>query len=214
MSLKSNEPTPTEPTLAPTLELHAPTTTLPPKENPSPQGPADIRQDSNDTTIQLRIKGKSKLNELSKRFSNPSTPGNIPTPSIKNDFFRRLDIPSRIEIDSGLPFTIDVQPDFRYPFNYIAYNISSQYPDLSVKEFPFVSTFTLIAYQQILHAAVYLLHDIYERDYPSPAAILYKNDAYRKDYLELLLKLRVPKDLETLLSNLSTVCDPQKPRLV
>lgn len=50
-----------------------------------------------------------------------------------------------MDLDHGTSHTIDVQSDLRFPLQYILYNITEQYSDLTTKSHPFVSTFTLAA---------------------------------------------------------------------
>lgn len=99
------------------------------------------------TPVQFEISNKTSLSDLSKRF-NPATP--TPEASLlqkRSTYFEKLDIATRLELDHGVSHTIDVQPDLRFPFQYFIYNTAEEYPELAVKSHPFVSTFSIIAYQ-------------------------------------------------------------------
>lgn len=82
-------------------------------------------------------------------------------PARRSSYIEKLDVKTRLELDRGVQHIVDVQPDLRFPFQYFLYNVSEQYPELSVKGHPYVSTFTLVAYQQILFNAYLLICDLH-----------------------------------------------------
>ncbi|KAK9892660.1 hypothetical protein WA026_021513 [Henosepilachna vigintioctopunctata] len=115
-----------------------------------------------------------------------------------------------MELDHGTQHIIDVQPDLRFPFQYFLYNIVEQFPDLTVKAHPFVSTFSLIAYQQMLFNAYILICDLYSREVVSYNAAKFKNDPAKMDFLTKLLNCYVPPDLEPVLNAFAPTFDPQR----
>lgn len=90
------------------------------------------------------------------------------------------------------------------------YNIAEEYRELNAKAHPYVSTFTLIAYQQIMLNAYLLICDLHARENISYFAQSYKNDAVKSDYLSRLMSSYVPPDLEILINNLAPTYDPQR----
>jgi len=90
------------------------------------------------------------------------------------------------------------------------YNIAEEYPDLTTKAHPYVSTFALIAYQQLMLNAYLLVCDLYARETASYFAQSYKNDTLKSDFLSRLLSCYIPPDLELLINNLAPTYDPQR----
>lgn len=90
------------------------------------------------------------------------------------------------------------------------YNIAEEYPDLNAKTHPYVSTFTLIAYQQIMLNAYLLICDIHARDNISFFTQSYKNDTLKADFLSRLMNSYFPLDLQILINNLAWTYDPQR----
>lgn len=135
------------------------------------------------------------LYDLAKRY-NPPTPANpTPAPTKKSSYFDKLDVAVRMELDHGKSHIIDVQPDLRFPFQYSIYNTTERYPDLNVKGHPFTSTFTLIAYDQLILNAYLLICDLYSREIPSYHTFPYKSETLRSDYLAKLMECYVPPTL-------------------
>lgn len=132
------------------------------------------------------------------------------TTSITSDWYDRLALPAYVETDRGDRFTIDVQPDFRFPFSYIQYCTRTEFPELDTQQFPYVSTFSLIAYQQILFGGYLLGNDLYNRGRKSPNAQSFINDVDHRDYLDQLLSLHVPAYLADVLGQLAAVLDPRR----
>lgn len=94
------------------------------------------------------------------------------------------------------------------------YNTIAQYPSLDVKSYPYVSPFSLIAYQQILLTGHLLLMDIHHRPQTSQFANAYRQDNGLNDFLTLLTQCTVPSDLDPLITQLTSVRDPSRPDLV
>lgn len=98
------------------------------------------------------------------------------------------------------------------PTPYFMYNVAEEYPELNLISHPFVRTFTLIAYQQLMLNDYLLICDIHARGNISIFAQSYKNDALKSDYLlqTRLMNSYVPPDLELLINNLASTYDPQR----
>ncbi|KAK9871889.1 hypothetical protein WA026_015138 [Henosepilachna vigintioctopunctata] len=160
------------------------------------------------TSIQFDIANKTSLSELSHRFTPVNPPPEAPAPKSKSTYFEKLDVAVRMELDHGTQHIIDVQPDFRFPFQYFMYNVTEH--DLTVKSHPFVSTFNLIAYEQILLNAYILIRDLHSREIVSQHAAKYKNTASKMDFLTKLFDCYVPADLEPILSAFAPTYDPQR----
>lgn len=162
------------------------------------------------TSIQFDISNKTALADLSKRYNPPQPPSESSVPQKKSTYFEKLDVATRLDLDHGISHIIDVQPDLRFPLQYFMYNITEEYPELNVKAHPFVSTFTLIAYQQIMLNAYLLICDLHARENISYFTQDYKNDTLKSDFLSGLMSSYVPPDLEILINNLAPTYDPQR----
>lgn len=163
--------------------------------------------------IELEIKAPPILEEIAKKFTTELTIPAAPTPNVEGSFFPKLDIATRIEVDNGNSFEIDVQPDMRYIVHYLMYNTAQQYPSYDIKEHPFTSLPTLVAYKLALIIGHFLLCDIYTKSNSSPSSDPYRNDETFETFLVLLQSCHVPPDVQTLLEHLSPVRDTQRPRL-
>lgn len=86
-----------------------------------------------------------------------------------------------MELDHGTQHIIDVQPDFRFPFQF-----------------------------KILFNAYLLICDLYSKELVSYHASSYKNDPTKMDFLTKLLDRYVPSDLEFLLNGLAPTLDAQR----
>lgn len=117
---------------------------------------------------------------------------------------------TRLELDHGVQHIIDVQPDLRFPLQYLMYNTAEEYPDLSTESHPYDNTFTMIAYQQLMLNAYLLICDLYSRENISYFAQGYKSDSLKSDYLSKLMSCYIPSDLEVLINNLAPTYDPQR----
>lgn len=187
--------------------LETPVSSSPPRmpENCKPFGspPKKQRTEKHTTEAKFSIKHKSTLTEIAKKFT-PAQPGpEAPTPKLKSIYFEKLDVAVRMELDHGTSHTIDVQPDLRFPLLYFMYTTAESYPDLTVKCHPFTSTFTLIAYQQIMLNAYLLICDLYCREPISIYAARFKNDSSKMDFLNRLMDCYIPDSLSTLLTQLA-----------
>ncbi|KAG8227153.1 hypothetical protein J437_LFUL001697 [Ladona fulva] len=197
----------------PTPAAEAPKPVVPEATDPVKTGKPvkkTIIKPKHSTSISFDITNKTALSDLAKKYNPPTPPAEVQPPTTKSDYFEKLDVAIRMELDHGQTHTIDVQPDLRFPFQYFLYNVSNKYPDLTTKSHPFVSTFTLVAYQQILFNSFLLICDLYSRDQASFFAQRYKNVSQKMDLLTKLLDCHIPQELELLLSQLAPTYDPQR----
>lgn len=154
------------------------TSTFPTMDQPkaTKPGPSSTKDSKHRTQVQFDISNKTSLADIAKRFNPVNPPPEAPAPKLKSSYFEKLDMAIRMELDHGTQHIIDVQPDLRFPFQFFIYN------DLTVKSHPFVSTFTLIAYQQILFNAYILICDLYSTEMVSYYASFYKNNSQKMDF--------------------------------
>lgn len=132
--------------------------------------------------MQYNLKFQTNLlKDLFKRYNPPPPISETSLPLKKSSCFEKLDVATRLELDHELSHVIDVQPDLRFPFQYFMFNIAEDYPELTSKAHPYVSTFTLIAYEQLLFNAYLLACDLHARDTLSYHATFYKNNSLRSD---------------------------------
>lgn len=150
--------------------------------------------------VRFTFRNKPGLKALSSKFKVPSSRNELTSKTQSSNFFSKLNVIDRIETDHGTSFTVDVQPDLRFPFYYFTYEVTSKYPELDVKAHPYTSSFSLVAYSQVLFNCALLVNDLYVRDTKSYFASLYRSDPYRRDYLNLLLSLKVPPFVELLIN--------------
>jgi len=165
---------------------------------------------SHSTSIQFDISNKTALSDLSKRYNPPAPPSEPVPPPKRFTYFEKLYVATRLELDHGVQHIIDVQPDLLYPLQYFMYDTPEEYPDLTTKSHICVSTFTMIAYQQLMLNAYLLIRDLYSRESISYFAQGYKSDSLKSDYLSKLLSCYIPPDLEVLINNLAPTYDPQR----
>lgn len=177
---------------------------------PSSDSKRKITAKKHVTSVQVDISNKTSLSEISKRYRPDEPAPEAPQPPRKSTYFEKLDMAIRMELDHGTQHIIDVQPDLRFPFQYFIYDIAERYPELTVKSHPYTSTFTLIAYNQILFNAYLLICDLYSRENPSVYAQCFKNDAAKADLLTKLLACYVPTTIEPLFNSLAPTYDPQR----
>lgn len=129
------------------------------------------------------------------------------------DFFTNLSISDNVDKSDGLNFTIDVQPDFRFPVRYMIYQSIVEYDKLKAEHYPCVTTFTLAAYRQALYGAVLLCNDLYARSTASPFAASFKSTDYLSKFIGRMLDLPVPNDVADLVKTIGPLNDCQKKRL-
>lgn len=140
-------------------------------------------------------------------------PDPVPTASTE-DFFQRLNIAAKLEANLGSNFIIDVQPDLRFPLYYSIYNTIRTFPALDINCYPYVSPFTLTAYEQLILTGHLLLSDIHTRPVCSHSANYYRRHNGTGDLLSALMEAIVPSHMEPLLSQLVSVHDPNHPDLL
>lgn len=128
-----------------------------------------MASNSKSSKYEIELKNHAALEHLAKKLQPLVIDPEVPTPPpISSDFFSRLNVASKIEINTGDYFNIDVQPDSRFSIHYSIYNTVRTYPDLDVRRHPYVSPFTLIAYEQMLFTAQLLLNDIHHTVHRPP----------------------------------------------
>lgn len=164
-------------------------------------------------TFTTEIRNSETLAALAKRLQPILLDPEGPPPAPTGDFFRRLNMASKIEANLGGHFTIDVQPDLRFPLYYSIYNTVRTFPNLEIKCYPYVSPFTLVAYEQAILTAHLLLSDIHGRPVPSCYSNIYRRENGTGDLLTKLMNAYVPTHLEPILQQLITVIDPNHPEL-
>lgn len=164
------------------------------------------------TMIQKPVTNKNKnvLANLNKVFASIKDASKAPAPTKENDFWKRTSLTKRIELDSGDQFTIDVQPDQRFPTAYMMYCTVHEFPDFNIKSHAAVSPFSLIAYSQVLFNAYLLYNDIHIRNVTSADALLFQNDAEHSDYFTLILDSEMPTTLAYLIESFASVLDPSR----
>lgn len=166
------------------------------------------------TSFTTEIRNGEALGVLARKLQPVLViPDPVPTASTE-DFFKRLNMASKLEANLGSDFTIDIQPDLRFPLYYSIYNTIRTFPSLDVKCYPYVSPFTLTAYEQLILTGHLLLSDIHTRPICSHAANLYRRDNGTGDLLNALMEAVVPSHMEPLLSQLVSVHDPNHPDLL
>ncbi|CAH1106886.1 unnamed protein product [Psylliodes chrysocephalus] len=134
-----------------------------------------------------------------------------PTPEV--DLISILKISERLELNLGIPFTIDVQPDTRYTLQYLTQCVSLQYPDLNVKSYNYVSTFSLIGYDIVCIHAALLYCDLNKRNQRPFHSRIYTTNMNRKEFYDSLLRLNVSSRARPLINNLTSTYDEQLAQL-
>lgn len=120
----------------------------PPQTNSTKSNSATPATSAATTSNAIEVNISKKLQPLPEDNSSQE-----PIPEL--DLISIVKISERIELNLGIPFTIDVQPDTRYTLQYLTQCVSLQYPDLNVKSYNYVSTFSLIGYDILcIHAAL------------------------------------------------------------
>lgn len=179
----------------------------PPKPEPKKDEPTPILN-PRITSVVTEIRNKETLLNLAATVKRIVIPKEPPVPPKPTDWFSETDVTNIAESNLGSCFTIDVQPDMRFPFSYFAYSSVKSYPELVLTPQPYVSIFTVTAYQQIAMAALLLAHDNTERNIKSFQAENFLEDRTRKEYFNFLLDLCLPSDTSLLLEQLPAVIDP------
>jgi len=157
------------------------------------------------------IQNHRALAEYAKKFAPAVASVDEPAQTpFETDFFARLNMPQNVNLADSAHFTIEVQPDFRYIFYYIVYNVKKMYPTLDVRPNPNVSTLSLVGYCLDLVYAQLLLFDLHVRREKSFFALPFANDTMLNDYINAFAELRIPKFMEVLLNQLAPTLDPRR----
>ncbi|KAK9873284.1 hypothetical protein WA026_021773 [Henosepilachna vigintioctopunctata] len=162
------------------------------------------------TRVNFNLSNKTSLSDLAKRYNPTYGPGPTLQPAKKSSYSEKLDVPVRMELDHGTSHIVDVQRDLRFPFQYSTYCITERYPEVNVKSHPFISTFKLTAYDQLILIAYVLICYTYSREIPSYYTFKYNSETIRMDYLSKLMECFVPLHLESLLNSFAPTYDPQR----
>lgn len=162
-------------------------------------------------TTPFEIRNHAALAAFAKRFAPTINQAEeAPTPPSNVDFFTLMNLPGNIELSDSIPYTIDVQSDFRYIFAFICFYVTNLYPEYNVKGHPSISPPSLIAYCLALVYAHFLTCDLSARKITSSYATIFRNDAHLKDFLSVLLNAFIPPFLMPLLSQLAPTTDPRR----
>lgn len=128
----------------------------------------------------------------------------------QSNFFSKLNIIQKIETDHGTACECGAQLHLRFPLYFFIYEIATKFPELDVKAQPYTSLFSLVPYCQFLLNTSLVVNDLYVRGVKSYCASLYRSDPYRRDYLNIILGLKVPPFVELLINQLPATYDPQR----
>lgn len=162
------------------------------------------------TTAQLTIRNSEALINLTKRYDQFIPKIQNPTPNLDNDWFKRINVAKRCEVDHGSSHLIDIQPDYRFPVSYFIYTVLKSYPDLDTRAHPEVSVYSLIAYEIIMLSVHLLTLDLNIRNVPSIYANEFVNDGEMNRYMRNLHECHVNQATALLLENLPGVYDAQR----
>lgn len=173
-----------------------------------------MEQSKKKTSFTTEIRNGEALANLAKRLQPVLIQPEPAPPKAEEDFFKRLNMASKLESNLGGPFIIDIQLDLRFPLYYSIYNTIRTYPALDVKCYPYVSPFTLIAYEQLILFGHLLLADIHNRPLTSSYANVFRRNNGTGDLLDKLMSAYVPSHMEPLLAQLVSVHDPNHPDLI
>jgi hypothetical protein len=165
-------------------------------------------------TQSYSIRNHAALAQFARKFVPAiNQEAEAPVPPSNADFFGTMRMSENVEVDSGSDVTIDVQPDFRFLFGYIAYYVSALYPELNVKGHPYASSLSYVGYCLLLVFAHVLACDLSARRTASSHALVFRNDSYLKDYFNTLLQARIPSFLIPLIEQLAPLYDPRRNRV-
>jgi len=132
---------------------------------------------------------------------------------VHDDLLERINAPGNANVSEGAPFTIDVQPDFRFPLLAIFYYVSIYYKDLEQKNHALLSPATLTSYCLIILYGHFLISDYYFRSTKSEFAATFDNDSARRDFFRLILEMPVPAFMEKILRLYTPTSDPRRPKI-
>lgn len=168
---------------------------------------------SRETEVEFEIRNHTVLNTIASKYNTSVDIPDAPTVKSKSSFYQKLDVSQRIEIDHGSPFEIDVQPDMRFATQYLMFTTSKEYPSLEVKEFPYCSLPSLVAYKLALFVGHHLISDITCKATRSLASEHYCSDPAYQTILQILKDCPIPTDVLTLLEYIAPVNDSQRSNL-
>lgn len=197
-----------------TVDTSVATATTQPHTAPAPPG---LNQQGNElpsTSQAYTNKNLTALNTIEQKLTPDITTPAAPTPKLLGSLLSKLALSKRIEVDRGTKFIIDVQPDSRFFTYYAMFTTAEMFPDLDVKGFPYVSTFSLIGYRLVMLHSYMLINDLYKRGQKSHHSFPFVNAPELQDFLIFLQKLKVPSDVEAVIQQLSSTTDPSRPGLL
>jgi len=166
---------------------------------------------SESKTVNVQVQNDKVIEKLAHNFDPIITETDpLSVTSSVTDYFSRIQITENITTNRGPYAVIDVQPDFRYIYNYIQYNVSRIYPSLDTKAYSYVTPMTIIGYSMSLVYSQILYNDLTHRTTLSRAAANFKSDTYCNGVFDQLLKCRVPSFLEPIIKQLVATRDPRR----
>lgn len=157
--------------------------------------------------IEFSITNHVILTEISKKYALHTEDPAYPQAINCDNFFSKLNISDRIDIDHGIEFYIHVQPDMRYMVQYLMFTTAKEYPDLDIKGFPYTSLPTIGAYKLILLIGHTLLCDLHSTKPTTLASSSFLNDPILIKFLNLLKTLPVPQDVQVLIDYINPILD-------
>lgn len=93
------------------------------------------------------------------------------------------------------------------------YTNEREFADLLTKPKPLISIYSMLAYEQILDNAFFLINDLDNRRIKSFHALPFSEQTERKSYHRLLLDCYVRSDLQYIIEHIAAIIDPKKPGL-
>lgn len=164
-----------------------------------------------ETKIDLTINNKPVFLKTPLSFEEQQQILETQVPHRSNDYFDLVDLNKHVETDTSSVFTVDVQPDFRFPTNYIANRTVRSFSDRNIKPYPQVSLFSSIAFQQLQLNALILLNDIHKRKTPTFVSKPWRTNAKRRQYLNKLMESSVSTELIDLIDKFCPIKDSRRP---
>lgn len=162
------------------------------------------------TDVHVKIKNSDTMLKLAQKMKAVGIKDIPPKPNRTNDWLQRIQLNNKSESSNAADFTIDVQPDFRFPFAYIVYKVIQHYPTYDIKSHPNVSLYTMIMYEQIMFTTFLLLQDDLCRRIKSAWCQTYTRDPEKRDYLNLLQNLQISTELAEIIECFASVYDPAR----
>lgn len=148
--------------------------------------------------------------------SMPVTAAVPPAPSKVNytpnapDIASVVDITSNCSTDRGLKTIIEVIPDARVILKAIIFHVAPMYAEMSLKDTPHGSPLSIIGYLMFaIHA--YMLHNDHLARRPrSDYADKFMTKPINADLFNILLQMKVPPFMKTILTGLVPTTDPRR----